>query len=58
MNATGIYIKYAGRIYKALDFKESLGLTWYKIEDEPGHYDWVHGVVFVKEDEDETASIK
>ena len=50
MNATDIYIKFAGQVYKNLDFNVSLGITWYKIEDEPGHYDWVHGVVFVKED--------
>ena len=50
MDTRDIYIKYAGQVYKTLDFKNSLGLTWYKIEDKPGHYDWVHGVVFVKEE--------
>lgn len=34
-------IKFAGRWYTVHDTKSSLGITWYKIEDEPNHFDWI-----------------
>ena len=32
-------IIFAGNIYDVLETKVSCGITWYKIEDEPNHYD-------------------
>lgn len=40
-------VKYADRIYTVSDIKETGGLTWYGIEDEPNHIDWVHDVEIV-----------
>ncbi len=34
-------IKFANKWYKVHDVKFSLGMNWYKIEDEPNHYDWI-----------------
>ena len=42
------YIKFAGRVYEVLATKVSCDVTWYMIEDEPGHFDWVHNVEIVK----------
>lgn len=40
-------IIFAGSIYDVLETKVSCGITWYKIEDEPNHYDWVHDVEII-----------
>ena len=40
-------IIFAGNIYDVLETKVSCGITWYKIEDEPNHYDWVHDVKII-----------
>ena len=37
-------IKFVDKVYKVLDTKISAGVVWYKIEDEPNHFDWVHNV--------------
>lgn len=34
-------IKFANKWYKVHDVKFSLGMNWYKIEDEPNHFDWI-----------------
>lgn len=34
-------ITFGGRKYVVLGQEERLGVLWYKIEDEPGHFDWV-----------------
>ena len=34
-------ITFGGREYVVLGQEERLGVLWYKIEDEPGHFDWV-----------------
>ena len=34
-------VKYAGREYNVLEIKENMGITWYGIEDEPNHIDYV-----------------
>lgn len=44
-------VKYANRIYTVSDIKETGGITWYGIEDEPNHIDWVHDVEIIEEDE-------
>lgn len=40
-------IIFAGNIYDVLKTKVSCGIIWYKIEDEPNHYDWVHDVEII-----------
>lgn len=40
-------IVFAGNIYNVLKTKVSCGITWYKIEDEDDHYDWVHDVEMI-----------
>lgn len=42
-------IIFAGNIYDVLETKVSCGITWYKIEDEPNHYDWVHDVEIIND---------
>lgn len=39
------------QVYKVVDTKKSLGVQWYCIEDEPNHYDWVHSVEEVLEED-------
>ena len=34
-------VKYANKWYKVLDRREFFGRTFYAIEDEPCHVDWV-----------------
>lgn len=34
-------ITFGGREYVVLGQEERLGVLWYKIEDEPGHFAWV-----------------
>lgn len=34
-------VKYLGNEYNVLDIKENMGITWYGIEDEPNHIDYV-----------------
>ena len=34
-------VKYANSWYKVHDVKFLLGMNWYKIEDEPNHFDWI-----------------
>ena len=34
-------IRFAGKWYDVLEVRESAGLERYKIEDEPGHFDWI-----------------
>lgn len=45
-------VKYADRIYTVSEIKETGGITWYGIEDEPNHIDWVHDVEIVDTRED------
>lgn len=35
-------IKYANRWYEVLDKRQYLGITFYAIEDEPCHIDWIN----------------
>ena len=35
-------IKFGNRWYDVLKTKESCGITWYAIEDEPNHIDWIN----------------
>lgn len=35
-------IKFGNRWYNVLDTKESCGITWYAIADEPNHIDWIN----------------
>jgi len=44
-------VKYADRIYNVVTTSNYGGMTWYGIEDEPGHIDWVHEVEIIEEDE-------
>lgn len=44
-------VKYADRIYDVIETRVSGGMTWYGIEDEPNHIDWVHDVEIIEEDE-------
>lgn len=34
-------ITFGGKEYPILNQEERLGVLWYEIEDEPGHFDWV-----------------
>ena len=45
-------VKYADRIYNVVTTSNYGGMTWYGIEDEPGHIDWVHDVEIVDTRED------
>ena len=40
-------VKFADKIYNVHGIKLSAGVAWFKIEDEPNHFDWVTNVEVV-----------
>lgn len=41
-------VKYADKVYEVLYTENRFGVTWYAIEDEPNHINFVHNVEIVK----------